>query len=100
MFEKRPYRFVEVPLHLMDATFRGYHFLEADQAERIMIEFIESNQTNCLISVLWHNNFFSNYKYAPWLNVYKRVLMTCREMGLKSWTPRDIIENYLTNGGN
>jgi len=99
MFEKRPYRFVEVPLHLMDATFRGYHFLEAEQAERIMIEFIESHQTNCLISVLWHNNFFSNYKYAPWLNVYKRVLSTCREMGLKSWTPRNIIENYLTNGG-
>ncbi|MEO8210644.1 MAG: hypothetical protein ABI840_08775 [bacterium] len=71
---KEPYNFLEVPLNIMDQTFYGYEKLPPEQIGKKVISFFEKNNTNCVISVLWHNNFFSNYKFSGYLEAYKEIL--------------------------
>jgi hypothetical protein len=68
------YDFVEVPLNIMDGTFQRYMKIPLEETLNLIIEFIELNKTDCLLSVLWHNTFFTNYKYGGYLQVYKNLL--------------------------
>lgn len=40
-----------------------------------------------MLTILWHNNFFSDYKYAGWRQLYVELLQYMNEQ--KAW---------LTNG--
>ncbi len=58
----RPYSFVEIPLHVMDVTLMQYMGLNAETADKRLRMFTEKNKNQCILSVLWHNNSFSNYQ--------------------------------------
>ena len=73
----RAFKIREYPLHIMDAT-----FINLDQkpkaVENEIKNFLMRNQTDCLISLLWHNNYFSEVKFREWIDVYKSVLSYCK----------------------
>jgi hypothetical protein len=62
MENDRPYSFVEIPLHVMDVTLVHYMGLNIDTAYERFKLFIEKNKYQSTISILWHNNSFSNYQ--------------------------------------
>ncbi|MBK8505394.1 MAG: hypothetical protein IPL46_26265 [Saprospiraceae bacterium] len=73
----RPYDIEVYPLHIMDATFMNQRY-RPQQAKKEIIDFMEKNKTDCTISFLWHNNYFSDVKFAPWITVYEEILRYAR----------------------
>jgi hypothetical protein len=90
---RRPLSFVEAPLHIMDRTFFTKRMSPAE-VEKAIIHFFEANRTNCVLSVLWHNNFFTDFKYKGYLSVYKKILAYIKENNFRTVSQTDIIHNY------
>lgn len=89
---RKPYTFVEVPLHIMDTTLFKYNRANLAEAREKILKFFEANKTNCVLSVLWHNNFFTNYKYKGYLQLYKEILEYIRENKLSTVTQRELLQ--------
>jgi hypothetical protein len=90
---KRVHDLVEVPLHVMDRTFWHQRVPATAVAERV-IGFLESNRYNCVLSVLWHNNFFSSLKYDGYLDAYKKIIAYLYENDMPAVSPQAIHEKY------
>jgi hypothetical protein len=90
---RRPFSFVEAPLHIMDRTFFNRR-MPLESIEKEIIDFFEANRTNCVMSVLWHNNFFTDYKYKGYLAVYKKILSYIKDNNFKTVSQTEIIQNY------
>lgn len=88
------YNFVEVPLHIMDGVLWKTKGLNRQEMSKTIMDFIDSNRENCVLSILWHNTEFSEYKYKDCLAVYRDLLIYCKEMNLTTTTPKEIIEEY------
>ena len=93
--EKREYNFIEVPLHIMDTTYRYYRKESGKEAERLIIDFLENNPQDAVISILWHNNYFFDRTDTSWLDAYKAVLQYMREKQIRSVLPKELLEEYL-----
>jgi hypothetical protein len=91
---QRPFSFVEVPLHVMDRTFFQYKRSSIREAEEEIFQFFEVNKEHCVLSVLWHNNFFTNYKFKGYLDLYKKILAYIRDNKLSTISQEDIIKQY------
>jgi hypothetical protein len=92
--DRKPFTFVEVPLHVMDRTFFQYQKLSPKEAEKKIIAFFEKNKTNSVISILWHNNFFSEYKFKGYGALYKNLLAYIKENNHRSITQKEIIDQF------
>jgi hypothetical protein len=90
---KRPYTFVEVPLHVMDRTF-FHKRMDVQTIEKEILQFFENNKTNTVLSVLWHNNFFTNYKFKGYLSLYKTILQYIKDGNFGSINQQEIINKY------
>ncbi|MFN2394833.1 MAG: hypothetical protein ABR597_04005 [Bacteroidales bacterium] len=88
---KRPFDFVETPLTFMDTTFHHYMKMEKGKIADLIINFYEANPHNCLFSLLWHNTYFTDYKYSGYLAEYKKILSFIYENKIKSLSPAEII---------
>lgn len=95
--ENRRYDFLEVPLHLMDGTFHRSMKIPKNKTAELIIQFFEKNSENCILSLLWHNTYFTNYKYNGYLDEYKKILSYFHDTGLQSVTPREILNEYYEN---
>ncbi len=91
---RKPYSFVEAPLHVMDRTFFQYKKSSPELAEKDIIDFFERNSTNCILSVLWHNNFFTDYKFKGYMNLYKKILSFIKDNDLRTISPAEIVDKY------
>jgi len=94
MEKQEAFSFVEVPLHVMDRTFFQYKRCNVQDAEKEIIDFFEKNRKNCVLSVLWHNNFFTDYKFKGYLDLYKKILGYIKENDFKTITQEEIIHHY------
>jgi hypothetical protein len=81
----------------MDRTFYNYLKIPVHKVADQCIEFIDNNKTNCILSVLWHNNFFESIKYKGYLEEYKKILFYLYESKIRSISPQEIFENYKIN---
>lgn len=89
---KKPYDFVEAPLHFMDGTFHKYMKVPTKQIGNTIIDFYEKNDENCDFSLLWHNTYFTNYKYNSLIDEYKKVISFIYESKVKFVTPKELVE--------
>ncbi len=84
---------LSVPLHIMEV-----HFMKADkkadQALVMIQDFISKHRTNCIISILWHNNYFSQIKFPNWIHCYQEILTYSRELGIKPITNVEILNDF------
>lgn len=90
----RSFDFVEMPLHVMDATFLYYLKTEPDKIGSTVIDFIEKNRQDCVLSILWHNNYLTDYAYRPLFKAYKQILGYLYENQFGMITPPEIIDQY------
>jgi hypothetical protein len=91
---KKAFSFIEVPLHIMDRTFFQYKKSGVKEAEKDILKFFEKNKENCVLSVLWHNNFFTDYKFNGYLDLYKTILAYIKDNNFKTISQNEIIQNY------
>lgn len=92
--ENRTYRFLEVPLNVMDGTFQKYMDLDPETASSHITRFIESNRQNCVLSVLWHNHFFSSYRFRGYFEPYKQLLEYIRGNKYGFISPDQLYNKY------
>ncbi|HEX9740938.1 MAG TPA: hypothetical protein VGA29_09185 [Ignavibacteriaceae bacterium] len=92
--ENRPYGFVEVPLNIMDTTFRFHLGIQPSEAKKQIINFLDKHKTNAVISLVWHNISFSEINYPDWLELYKYILAYCRDSGIRSVQQKELLDFY------
>jgi hypothetical protein len=97
IFNNKSFSFVEMPLHVMDRTFYNYLKTPVNKVAEQCIQFIENNKINCVLSILWHNNFFESIKYAGYLEEYKKILFYLYESKIRSISTKEIFETYKIN---
>lgn len=91
MSKSKAYSFLEVPLQLMDTTFKYYHKLPARRAENLIIDFLDKHRYNTVLSILWHNDMFSPIKNANWLKLYKTILDYLKQNHMYSITQDELL---------
>lgn len=87
-------QFIEVPLNIMDGTFQKYMNIPVKDTALVITDFLEKHKYNSIISILWHNTFFTNYKYKGYLDEYKKIITYLLESSIGSVTPQELIEQY------
>jgi hypothetical protein len=89
--------FIEAPLNFMDGTFHKYMNLPRNEIARTIIDIYEKNTSNCNFSLLWHNTFFTNYKYHSFIDEYKKIMGFIYENKIQCVTPEELInDNIIT----
>ncbi|MFZ6014276.1 MAG: DUF7033 domain-containing protein, partial [Bacteroidota bacterium] len=97
MAKRAPYNFVEVPLHIMDRTF-FHKRMDLRTVENEIFSFFEAHNENAVLSILWHNNFFTDYKYKGYLSLYKKILAFIRDGNFGTINQEQIIQKYSIDG--
>jgi hypothetical protein len=92
---RRAFNFIECPLMIMDTTLHGYQKINADEAFKKIISFVDTNSENCVLSMLWHNNYFTDFKYGSYYKLYKKLLAYFVENKFDCITQQQIIDKYL-----
>ncbi len=92
--KKTNYNFIEVPLHVMDGTFQRYLKMPCEKTADSIISFLETNKYDSVISILWHNTFFSDYKYKGYAGQYKKILSYLYESKFECINQSEIIKQY------
>jgi hypothetical protein len=84
--EKRAYNVVEVPLLVMDTSYKYYMNVLPEKAGDQLLSFLDANKEEAILNILWHNNYFFNRIETGWLQIYKDVLVWAHENGISSST--------------
>jgi len=90
----KPSSVLYVPLMIMDTTNWSYKKEPLGQFKNRLLDLIESHKTDAVISILWHNKYFTNMKFRGYLDVYKAVLDHCVNNGIQGITEKEILEQY------
>ncbi len=91
------YDFLEIPLHIMDTTFLTYQNLTPTEIEKNIIDFLRSASYNQVISILWHNDKLSPYKFESMLTIYKKLLVLIAESEMNTVTASDLYYHYYSD---
>ena len=68
--------------------------LEQQQIADTVISFITANNKNCVLSLLWHNTYFTDYKYKGFLEEYVKIMRFIKEINLETVTPAELVKSY------
>lgn len=85
----------ELPLVVMDQTFRTYLGLPVDRTweqARPVLEQVKEH--GGAVAILWHNTFFAGYKFAGYERVYEQIIDWVKGNGGVCTTAREIIEQW------
>lgn len=88
---KKPFNFIEAPLNFMDGTFHRYMKLPVNSIGNAIIDFYEKNDENCDFSLLWHNTYFTDYKYSSFIKEYKKIASFIYENRIECVGPKELI---------
>lgn len=84
---------LEVPMHIMDRTF----FMQGKMPEMIfdeLVQQLDKLQDNCVVTLNFHNNFFSPYKYDGYEKLYERLLQWFSDKGMKHVSSAELIREF------
>lgn len=97
--KKRCSSFVEIPLMIMDATLSHYSYMgnDPDKFEKVDIVLSEIKKFGGLISILWHNNYFSNHKYSGWKKIFESYIQKIKQQNAVFLTGEEISRSVLNN---
>ncbi len=94
---QRPTPVAELPLAIMDTTFRNPDYMGISPAEipesasRVIDEFQKFGGTG---AVLWHNYMFSNFKYHSWKEAYNNLLKLLHQKGAQMTSADRALQEY------
>ncbi|MCW3127021.1 MAG: hypothetical protein JWO03_2679 [Bacteroidetes bacterium] len=91
--EKRVYDFIEVPMNIMDGNF-FYQGKTVAQAEKELVNWLDTNKENTVITINFHNNFFDDMLYAGYDKLYETILRYFKEEKLTCMTQASLIHEF------
>jgi hypothetical protein len=80
--ENRTSSVLEIPLNIMDGTLSGksYMNLSPEQSIESVKSLIEEvHKFNGVLTILWHNTYYSDYKYKGWREIMEKILQICKQ---------------------
>ncbi len=92
---ERSFRVTECPLAIMDFSLFKYMGLDARAARYHILDFLDKHRHNALVSLLWHNTFFSSVQYRDYPGVYTAVLAWLHEQRWEAVLPREAAGHRL-----
>lgn len=87
---------VYVPLMIMDTTNWTYKQYSMAEFRDKAVALIEEHDKNAVISILWHNKYFTDMKFDGYLDVYRTLLKLCRERGVAGISQQELINQYAS----
>lgn len=94
---QKAFEFLEIPLHIMETTFLTYQSISIKEIEKQIIDFIDKSSVNNVISILWHNDKLTQYKFSSMLTLYKKLLELIYESNLETVLPSELCKQYLSS---
>jgi peptidoglycan/xylan/chitin deacetylase (PgdA/CDA1 family) len=92
--EKRYSTVLEIPLHVMDASFMYYMKCSGEEADRVAKSIIDKvRRVNGVFTLLWHNDYF----FKPWKGVFESLLRYCKENGAWFATGEEMRDWWVGN---
>jgi len=94
----RPFKFLEVPLFVMDNSMENLNFMgisQEESLEKIKELATEVKKFNGCFSLLWHNNYFSDYKFKGWKEVFEQSLLFLSDEGSSFKTGAEIFDIFV-----
>ena len=82
------------PLNIMDGTMEFYMGMPPSNIAKTIIDFLDDNRKDAVLSLLWHNREFSPFRFEAYLGIYKQILTYLHETKMKTVTASEIVENY------
>ncbi len=93
--EDRPYPLLEIPLIAMDTTFRRYQYSAmAEILPEVLTIFNEVEKFNGCLTILWHNAYFSPYKFAGWKDIYENILQEGKRRNAALFSGEQVYERW------
>ncbi|NQV53851.1 MAG: hypothetical protein HQ500_11750 [Flavobacteriales bacterium] len=83
-----------VPLMIMDTTNWTYKQHSIEEFRIKALSLIEEHEQNAVISILWHNKYFTDMKFEGYLQVYRSILDLCRERGIAGVSQQELLNQY------
>lgn len=74
---EEPTKVIEIPLTIMDGTLDHNKYMGGtveSELEACKNTINEVAKFNGILSILWHNNYYSDYKYGKWESVLSQIL--------------------------
>ncbi|MGB1247861.1 MAG: DUF7033 domain-containing protein [Chitinophagales bacterium] len=96
MVNGKLYDFLEVPLQIMDTTFMTYRrgVFSKQKIEKNIFDFLESNNENSLISILWHNEKMTELSFSDLLHIFKSIMQYIYETKSTTLTVSEVYDEY------
>lgn len=91
--EDRVCDLLEVPMNVMDGNF-FYQGKTAKQTEKELIDWLDRNKENAVVTINFHNNFFDDMLYAGYEELYEILLRYFKEENWRCMTQASLIEEF------
>ena len=95
--EERAYDFISIPLNIMDCSleFKNYMNVSSKNVKKIIMPMInEIKKFEGVLTINWHNTFFSDYTKKNWKEVYIDIINICKVKNSKFVTCQEIAKKY------
>ena len=86
---------LEIPLIVMDTTLRNKKYMDftPEMTLNAVSKLVdEVKKFNGVFTLLWHNTFFSEYKFAGWRQIYQDILEYCKNNHALLTTGQNVYE--------
>jgi hypothetical protein len=83
-----------VPLAIMDTSNWSYMKLPLDEMKQQLEAFVSEHAESAVISILWHNKYFTEMKFKGYLTVYESLLNLCAQKAVHSVTQQELLTAY------
>ncbi len=92
--QKKAMNLVVTPLNIMDGTMELYMKMPQSKIAQTIIDFLNNNRKDAIVSILWHNREFSPFRFEAYLGIYKQVLAYLHEAKMKTVTASEIVADF------
>lgn len=98
---RKSYNHLQIPLTLMDTTLRDKNYMgdstsnELEKQTNILIE--ETEFFGGVLSILWHNTYFTEYKFKGWKEKYIQLIKSLKQKSADFKTGKQIAQSFVNN---
>lgn len=88
---------IEIPLHVMDTSLQHQKYMNLkpeDAFEKVQPLLDEVGKQQGMVSLLWHNNYFSDLKFPGWGALYLRLIKELKHRNANFYKASDLAELY------
>ena len=92
---------LEIPLNVMDGTLAMEKYMKVgrDEAVEKVFKLIqEIKKFNGCFTLLWHNTYYSEYKYSGWCDVLIKILNYCKQENSCFANGEEVLKIYTEHG--